>query len=142
MTTTTGRSHGTPGKYAEGCRCDVCTDANTARNYASKVKREGREPTVHNASTYRNWGHRCDECVEANRLLLLKNQRAAGTGVNSRNSWTDEDLDLVFARKDNRRYRYTAKEVALKVGRSVAAVNAKRARGRVDLRSSVAAPSE
>jgi hypothetical protein len=135
------RSHGTSGKYAEGCRCDACTDANTERIYLAKVKREGREPTVHNASTYRNWGHRCDECVQANRDLLNRQQVAAGRGENSRKEWTDKELELVMRRKDGRRYEHTALELALKLGRSVAAVNAKRSKGRVIEPLAFAAPS-
>jgi len=125
------RSHGTAGRYAEGCKCDICTDANTERIYIAKAKREGREPTVHNASTYRNWGCECDICVQANRDLLAKQQGAAGRGENSRKEWTSEELELALRRKDSRRYAFTALEAALKLGRSVAAINAKRSLGRV-----------
>lgn len=135
------RAHGTAGRYTEDdCRCDECTDANTERVYASKQKRAGRVPAVHNASTYRNWGCDCDKCIQANRDLLARQQAAAGRGVNSRKEWTDKELELVLRRKDSRRYEHTALEVALKLGRSVAAVNAKRSRGRVIKPATLAAP--
>lgn len=134
------RSHGTAGRYAEGCKCDVCTDGNTARNYASKRRRAARQPPVHNASTYRNWDCNCDICVQANRDLLNQKQSAAGRGENSRKEWTSEELELALRRKDSRRYAFTALEAALKLGRSVAAVNAKRSLGRVTEAPATAAP--
>jgi hypothetical protein len=135
------RSHGTAGRYAEGCKCDVCTTANTMRVYVAKEKRAGREPKVHNASTYRNWGCTCDICSQANRDLLSQQQQAAGRGRFSRKEWTDEELEVALRRKDSRRYTFTALQAALKLGRSVAAVNAIRSKSRVTEASALAALS-
>lgn len=134
-------THGTPSAYNSGCHCDLCTDENTRRNLAGRAARIGKEPPVHGASAYRNWGCHCDVCVEGNRLMLKARQEAAGPGVNRRKEWTDRDLALLAERKDNRRYRYTALELAIMLGRSVGSVNSQRSRGgKVNNPSDTAAP--
>lgn len=121
-----GKSHGTPGRYTAGCKCDICTDANTKRNAIGKAKRVGRRPLVHNASTYRNWGCNCTVCRADHQRVMNRGKELAGKGENHRASWTDADLEVVLDKPDGRRYRYTALEAALKVGRSVSAVNQQR----------------
>lgn len=117
------RSHGTAGRYQKGCRCDVCTDANTERNRLGIQSRIGREPEVHNASTYRNWGCTCDICTKANRERMNRNHAAAGRGENRGREWTSTELQVALERKDSRRYARTALEAAVMLGRSVPAVN-------------------
>jgi len=122
----TGRSHGTSGRYAEGCRCDVCTNANTERTQRGKAARTERKPEVHNASTYVNWGCRCDDCTADNQRVVDEKRRAAGRGANSGAPWTKEELAAITERIDKRRYARTALELALDLGRSVGAVNQQR----------------
>lgn len=134
------KSHGTPGKYQDGCRCDVCTDANTERTEASRLKRLGHEPLVHNASTFRNWNCRCPVCSAANLARQIGLRKAAGQGRNRRKEWTSAELDYATEMKDSRRYKRTALEAALHLGRSVPAVNRIRSLARVNSESSPAAP--
>lgn len=74
--------HGGSGAgYVRGCRCDVCTQANTDRcrarrdeRLAARVEVNGRlvvvdETQVENhgkRSTYMNWGCRCVPCTDSN----------------------------------------------------------------------------
>jgi len=131
-----GRSHGTPGRYAEGCKCGPCTDRNTERNRIAREKRiAGGIPAdvVHGASTFRNWDCHCPVCVQGNRDMLTDRNHAAGPGVNRRKEWTSEELQVVSARQpDGRRYTQTAYEVAVALGRSVSAVNKQRSVVRVN----------
>lgn len=63
--------HGHPGRYAQGCRCNDCTAANTER-CRNQQQRRVADPTAAdraghgNASTYQNYGCRCRPCTEAN----------------------------------------------------------------------------
>lgn len=64
------RDHGDPRKYKQGCRCEKCQAANTAK-YRT-WRNEGRtEPARADraghgkASTYKNHGCRCDLCRAA-----------------------------------------------------------------------------
>jgi hypothetical protein len=67
-----------------GCRCDECTEANTARAHRRHLQRRGEQPPADahgQLSTYVNWWCRCPGCREAaaldrsersRRLLRLK----------------------------------------------------------------------
>jgi hypothetical protein len=61
--------HGTPSRYDAGCRCAACRAANTARYHESTELRRralGSATVPHgSASTYRNWGCRCEPCHQA-----------------------------------------------------------------------------
>lgn len=64
-------NHGGSGTaYANyGCRCDECTDANTARVLRRRLERKAEDvpPQLHGkASTYTNWGCTCEPCTAAN----------------------------------------------------------------------------
>ncbi len=141
MAETKGRAHGTPRRYQDGCKCDPCTDQNTMRNEIARQKRAGRVPSVHNASTYRNWNCKCDICSEANRVMMSTKQNAAGKGRNARKEWTSAELEIVTEKKDGRRYARTALEAALMLGRSVAAVNRQRTLRRVNSPREISAPA-
>lgn len=70
--------HGARG-YVNGCRCERCTASNTKRNairrkerHALRVLVDGRlvaksvpDEKHGSASTYSNWGCRCQKCSEA-----------------------------------------------------------------------------
>ena len=61
--------HGTPSRYDAGCRCAACRAANTARYHESTELRRralASAAVPHgSASTYRNWGCRCEPCHQA-----------------------------------------------------------------------------
>jgi len=60
---------GTSSRYDAGCRCAACRAANTARYHESTELRRralARAAVPHgSASTYRNWGCRCEPCHQA-----------------------------------------------------------------------------
>jgi hypothetical protein len=141
---TTNAQHGTARRYATGCTCDPCTDGNTERMNIQRLKREGQEPPVHGASAYRNWGCSCPICRDASNQRTKDRRQANGRGKNHRRNWSDGDLALAIQKKDGRRYTYTALQVAVLLGRSVAAVNQQRslARARIKSMPGPAAPRE
>ena len=61
--------HGTCSRYDAGCRCARCRAANTARHHEIRERRRRALATAavtHGcASTYRNWGCRCEPCHQA-----------------------------------------------------------------------------
>ena len=61
--------HGTASRYLAGCRCAACRAANTARYHENTELRRralASAAVIHgSASTYRNWGCRCEPCHEA-----------------------------------------------------------------------------
>ena len=118
--------HGTARRYALLCRCDICTDGNTQRMYVQRVRREDGVPTVHNASTYRNWGCKCEVCTAAHLDMMRAKRSAAGRGKNYRKEWTSDELALITEKPDGRRYAQTALQLARRLGRSVAAVSQQR----------------
>lgn len=67
-----GWSHGASGYRSYGCRCDVCTAANTERARGERAARKARFADNPNLAphgsvhTYGNWGCRCAACKAAN----------------------------------------------------------------------------
>ena len=59
---------GTGAAYAhQGCRCEECRAANTARVARRTAERAREQPPTHGKySTYNNWGCRCEPCTKAN----------------------------------------------------------------------------
>jgi hypothetical protein len=68
--------HGKSGYTHGGCRCEVCTDANTAaclRRRRHRAERLASDPGLAphgSSSTYRNWGCRCKPCKAASSAEL------------------------------------------------------------------------
>jgi len=58
------RTHGLRSTYAHGCRCDPCTEANSA--YQTARSRRGEVPPggLHGLSGFINYGCRCAVCTE------------------------------------------------------------------------------
>jgi DNA-binding CsgD family transcriptional regulator len=116
--------HGTFLSYQRGCTCQPCKDANTASARKQKEKRLLKEmpEELHGTDTgYRNWGCPCDRCKAAG---VLKNQLSTSTdNPKERNFaiWTPEEDAIVVD------YTFTARDLALKLDRSIPAVNARRA---------------
>lgn len=138
-----GPAHGTSRRYGDPkwmCRCDVCTDGNSRRAKMAKEKRLGQEPPEHGASGYANYGCNCTVCVEGNRDLLTAKRNAAGPGANRRKTWTDAEMKKITAKKDGRRYKQTAYELAKELGRSVGAVNQQRSMSKVKSAAKTSAP--
>ena len=61
--------HGTASRYWAGCRCAPCRAANAALHHEGRERRRralATAPVTHaSASTYRNWGCRCEPCHQA-----------------------------------------------------------------------------
>jgi hypothetical protein len=71
-------AHGTPARYAYGCRCEPCRGANTSRWNSWAKRRTGVNPqTPHGASRYSNYGCRCNTCTEAHWARWRKNRDRA-----------------------------------------------------------------
>jgi len=117
--------HGTFLSYQRGCNCSPCKAANTevAREQKEKRKRKKMPEELHGTDTgYRNWGCLCPRCKDAG---ATKNQLSLFTdGPKERNFavWTAEEEAAVLD------YSLTARELALKLNRSVSSVNARRAK--------------
>lgn len=129
--------------YRRGCRCEDCRAANAAY---TKQLREGRQkqlsttPIAHGADGYTNWGCRCEACRRAHAVQVrpstarwqernrearterstqaLRATQAETREKASRNGyqWTGPELELA-ARED-----LSAREVAIMIGRTLAAV--------------------
>ena len=57
--------HGTHGGYSNHkCRCDPCTEANTAAMADWRARHWGVEPLRHGAAGYTNYGCRCEVCCD------------------------------------------------------------------------------
>ena len=61
--------HGTAGRYWAGCRCAACRAANAVLHHEGRERRRRALATATvthgSASTYRNWGCRCEPCHQA-----------------------------------------------------------------------------
>src|ERR1019366_787926 len=61
--------HGTSSRYWAGCRCAACRAANAALHHEGRERRRRALATATvthgSASTYRNWGCRCEPCHQA-----------------------------------------------------------------------------
>jgi hypothetical protein len=70
--------HGKPTGYAQGCRCGRCIEANReSARQRSQERATRQDQAVHGrASTYQNWGCRCDPCKAAHSIRLK--QRRSG----------------------------------------------------------------
>src|SRR5215469_3776079 len=63
--------HGVAATYRnEGCRCELCRKANSARCTRWRVQADGREPPKHGRAGYSNYGCRCEVCTEANKAAM------------------------------------------------------------------------
>jgi hypothetical protein len=73
--------HGINGYVHYGCRCEICTAANTARIAAARARRLARPvpSRVHGTlNGYNNYGCRCERCTEAH-SADLRDRRAKRT---------------------------------------------------------------
>ena len=61
--------HGTSSRYWAGCRCAACRAVNAALHHEGRERRSRALATATvahgSASTYRNWGCRCEPCHQA-----------------------------------------------------------------------------
>jgi hypothetical protein len=136
-----GPTHGLAGTYNKyRCRCDACTDANTARIYLLTEKRSVKPMTHGLASTYINYHCRCDQCAKAHQAKVRARVRANPNNPNYRKQWTGVELEYITAKQaDGRRYLRTAYECAVVLGRSVGAVDSQRKLCLVDPRKMIPA---
>jgi hypothetical protein len=107
-----GPTHGKPGTYRRGCRCDECRAANTRYAREERKKRRERLETAqfkHGAAAYTNWGCRCEVCTKAHTKLCAP----AGE------RWRKRDPEAVLELK--RRWRERNPETVLWVDRTAKA---------------------
>lgn len=64
--------------YLRGCRCDTCGAANVEyrKKNRDELRASGRQPKVHNRSSYLWYGCRCDACVQAHHEYQAKRRAA------------------------------------------------------------------
>lgn len=119
-----GQTHGIVSTYRSGCKCDQCVavgrkyDAERRKiRLESKVKPERVHGTVGGST---NWGCTCERCLEAVRVA---NRDAVALPMPVEKlfvRWTEEEDAVALDRS------MTAREAAIKLGRSVSAVNGRR----------------
>lgn len=65
------RKHGRT-RYNEGCRCDVCREANRVAHRKGAKTRRNRpfNEIPHGVNGYRNYGCRCETCTDAGRAAM------------------------------------------------------------------------
>jgi DNA-binding CsgD family transcriptional regulator len=115
--------HGTLLSYQRGCKCGKCRAANTEEGRRQRESRKSRETPeeIHGTfNGYQNWDCHCERCKAAgelyNRLKLTLD--VPSERKNAR--WTPEE-DLIVAD-----YNLTARELAIKLNRTITAVNLRR----------------
>ena len=61
-------THGTPGAYNKGCRCEACRKQHRERHaiIRARLAARPREEVPHGNDGYKNWGCRCEVCTAAN----------------------------------------------------------------------------
>lgn len=133
-------SHGTASCYEGGCRCDPCTEVHTQDAYRRRKNRAALPPSEipHGRGGRSNYGCECAVCLEASRALIRERASFNRSGANEGKSWTADELSLIVQRQGTRRYLYSARECALRLGRSVSAIDQKRAQLRRATKSKVA----
>jgi hypothetical protein len=119
--------HGTIGAYDNGCRCTACRRANSDRVKGQPSTRQrnrarGRTvPPVHGLNGYENYDCRCAVCCEAYVVRYAVAQQATKWRATLNNlPWTPEELAVARDRS------LTAKQAALRLGRTFAAVKSVR----------------
>lgn len=108
-------THGIKSTYNSGCRCNLCTEANTAycKKYRDRrVQAAATNPDTvsHGITGYINWGCRCNVCKEAVREHYIGDWDIS----RAQEPWTEDDVRLalrddvpvwVTARKLKRTYQ-------------------------------------
>jgi DNA-binding transcriptional ArsR family regulator len=125
MKTVTVIKHGTAVAYGHhGCRCLECVSFNSARAKSLYQDRKARAATdaPHGTETgYRNWGCRCRPCIDAGNV----SNKAALTvpdldKFRDHMTWSLEEEEQILS------YDQTARQLAVKLGRGVSAINLRR----------------
>lgn len=121
-----GIQHGKYSTYQNhSCRCDECKAA--WREYirdvrARRIARGIPESVVHNANTYNNWGCRCQVCRDDHNADRVA--RYHGHHSIRADAWTPEEIALLALPT------LTARQIAEMTGRTMKAVEFKRAQVR------------
>lgn len=127
--------HGTFSAYRNhGCRCDLCWAAGQEQNRLDREKiKQGQFEVSHGTDARAALGCDCDPCfARRNEVTAATRQRNASSraGAHRRGQqWTGAELEIALAR-DERGWARPAAEVAAVIGRTIAAVNTKRAQER------------
>jgi hypothetical protein len=116
--------HGTAVEYGHfGCRCVPCKVSNTKRlnaSYEDRKRRAATDAPHGTESGYRNWGCRCAPCCEVG---AKANKASVTLDVESpmKNAvWSREEEEELLS------YDSTARALAVRLGRTVSAVNGRR----------------
>ena len=66
--------HGQTAYSHYGCKCEICTEANTKRVYRRRHERKPEDYTGEHGkqSAYINWGCRCVDCSAAHAAMCKK----------------------------------------------------------------------
>jgi DNA-binding CsgD family transcriptional regulator len=119
-----GVEHGTFLSYQRGCTCEKCRAANNAEARKHRENRKYKEmpEELHGTENgYRNWGCLCEPCKAAGALKHQLATKLDGPSARKWAQWTQEEDRMVAD------YSMTARELALKLDRTVPAVNMRRA---------------
>lgn len=87
--------HGSRGRYAEGCRCLECKDANRRYMNEYRSRKRGGKPVrkygklTHGTRSFYVHGCRCPECTRANADYQRVWMRMKYQGI----PWTDPAID-------------------------------------------------
>lgn len=118
-------AHGTMLSYQRGCTCGLCREANSKSARESRERRlaKGIPAHLHGTDTgYRNWQCKCVPCKEAGAATNRNSVTIPGlASVNKNAVWTQEDDALIDDRT------LTARELAVRLDRTVSSVNTRRA---------------
>jgi len=137
-------AHGEAGYSKHGCRCDVCSAANSecGRRMRAELQSRPREVVPHGSTGYKTYGCRCDVCTaagaewnrsaehrRANRESMAKAYaRTAPQAVKHGQEWTGPELETAA------RLELSAEAAAILLGRTIYAVRWMRDRLRDDPR--------
>lgn len=143
--------HGRPSTYNRGCRCIACRATSPARRARSKERfQSGEVQITHGRNGYVYWGCRCATCTDANTAETYAPGRVWEVGhpeegrENSRRKWKGEQEKTLNVATRNRhewtgpelelasRTDLTARELALLLGRTYAAVKTMRYKLKAD----------
>ena len=118
-------NHGTAVEYGHfGCRCLTCKVANGQRlkdAYEDRKRRAATDAPHGTESGYRNWGCRCQPCTDAGTLGSKQAVTVEGlVKFSDHVEWSLEEEEHLF------NYDLTAKQLAVKLGRGVSAINQRR----------------
>lgn len=120
-----GKTHGRVSTYHSGCECGPCHAVGHNYHKRQRLERFRRAIPEHVHGTYSgysNWGCKCYQCRVASKRRSIEYTRLPVEPVNLYREWTPEEEQAL------RDYSLTARELAIKLRRTVHGVNHRRRR--------------